>query len=67
MPDDDQDGAPDRDDGTLPASSFRDALIAFAEEGIGSAGDHRSFTKDSGQVAVAMPGGMVALGCRPNY
>ncbi|MDN5776108.1 MAG: hypothetical protein L0H96_04285 [Humibacillus sp.] len=38
VPDDDQDGPADRDEGFLLAAPARDASIAFAEEGVGLAG-----------------------------
>ena len=36
VPDDDQDGAADRDDGFLLAAAAGDASVAFAEEGVGA-------------------------------
>jgi hypothetical protein len=39
-PDDDEDRAPDRDDGAFVTSPFGDAPIPGTEEGIGSAGHH---------------------------
>lgn len=61
VPDDDQDGAADRDDGLLLAASPRDASVAFSEEGVGLADRHGRFAQDAGQVAVAVPGCAVAL------
>ena len=37
MPDDDQDGAGDRDEGFEFAAAFDDAPVALAEEGVGLA------------------------------
>jgi hypothetical protein len=62
MPDDDQDGAPDRNGGAFFASGSGDAPIACSEEGVGFGGGDGYLTEDSGQLAVAMPGGCVAFG-----
>src|SRR5271166_3221128 len=62
MPDDDQDGAADRDHRAFLASPLGDAPIPFAQEGVGSAGHHGGLAEGAGQVAVAMPGGSVAFG-----
>src|SRR3954451_9896272 len=56
MPDDDQDGAADGDDGLLRAAAASDAPVAFAEEGVGLAGGDCRLADDLGQVAVAVPG-----------
>ena len=61
VPDDDQDGAADRDDGLLLAAASGDAPVAFAEEGVGAAGGDGGLAEDPGQVAVAVAGGAVAL------
>src|SRR5680860_1625257 len=74
MPDDDQDGAADRDACFLLAASTGDASVAFAEEGVGPARGHGRLTEYPGQVSVAVPGRTVALlaagglldsGCEP--
>ena len=62
VPDDDEDGAPDGDDRAFLAASSGDAPVAFAEEGVGSCGAYGRLAEDAGQVAVAVPGGAVALG-----
>ena len=62
MPDDDQDGAPDRDHRAFLASPLGDAPIPFAQEGVGSAGHHGGLAEGAGQIAIAMPGGSVAFG-----
>src|SRR5688572_5985573 len=41
VPDDDQNGAADRDDRLLPASASRDPAVTLAEEGVGYSGDDR--------------------------
>ena len=61
VPDDDQDGAADRDDGLLLAAAAGDASVAFAEEGVGPAGGDGGLAEDRGQVAVAVAGGAAAL------
>jgi len=38
-----------------------DAAVALAEEGVGAPGTDRGLTHHPGQVAVAVPGGAVAL------
>src|SRR5829696_5842163 len=40
VPDDDQDGAADRDDGLVGAAAFGQAPVAFSQEGVGPAGGH---------------------------
>src|SRR5687768_5487525 len=61
MPDDDQDGAADRDDSFLRAASAGDPPVAFTEEGVGSGRADGGLAQDAGQVAVAMPGRPTAL------
>ena len=61
VPDDDQDGSADGDDRSFLSPPSGDASVAFAEEGVGSAGDGGGLAEDPGQVAVAVPGGAVAL------
>src|SRR5205085_1869390 len=61
MPDDDQHGSTDGHDGCVLTAASGDAPVAFAEEGIGPAGDDGGLTEDFGQVPVAVPGGAVAL------
>src|SRR3954451_17714392 len=53
-PDDDQDGAADRDDGPLLAAAAGDPPISLAEEGVGAGGADRGLTEHPGQVAVAL-------------
>jgi hypothetical protein len=59
--DDDQDGAADRNDGSLLAAAPCDAPVALPEEGAGLPGGHRGFPERAGQVAVAVPGGALAF------
>jgi hypothetical protein len=61
VPDDDEDGAADCDDGLLLAPSAGEASVTGAEEGVGAAGADGGFAEDAGQVAVAVSGGAVAL------
>ena len=56
MPDDDQDGPADGDDGLLGAAAAGDPPVAFAEEGVGAAGADGGLAEDAGQVAVAVAG-----------
>src|ERR1700758_1585525 len=62
MPDDNEDGAADRDHRAFLAAPLGDAPISFAQEGVGSAGDDRGLAEGAGQVAVDVPGGSVAFG-----
>jgi hypothetical protein len=62
VPDDDQDGAADRDDGLLAAPPAGDAPVALAQEGVGPAGDHGRLAQHPGQLRVAVPGGVLAFG-----
>jgi hypothetical protein len=57
VPDDDEDGTSDRDDGAFGSSAPGDAAIAFAEEGVGASDGNSGFTEDSGDVAVSVAGG----------
>src|SRR5262249_9446436 len=50
VPDDDEDGAADGDDGFLLAAAAGDAPVAFAEEGVGLAGGHGDLAENPGQV-----------------
>src|SRR5215218_3364404 len=61
VPDDDQDGAADRDDGLLGAAAAGDAPVALAEEGVGLAGGRGGLAQHPGQVGVAVPGGGLAF------
>ena len=61
VPDDDQDGAADRDDGPLGATPPRDAPVAFPEEGVGPPGRDGGFAEDAGEVRVAVAGGAGAF------
>jgi len=61
VPDDDQDGTPDRDDGFLLATAAGDAPAAFAQERVGSARPDGCLAQDPGQLAVAVTGGSGAL------
>ena len=61
VPDDDQDGASDGDDGSLLSTSSGNPPVALAEEGVGATGRDGSLAQDSAQVAVAVAGGAVAL------
>ncbi len=56
VPDDDQDGASDGDDGAFVAASSGDASVALPEEGVGAAGGDGGLAQDLGQVAVAVAG-----------
>src|SRR5258705_3094471 len=60
VPDDDQQGSADRDDGFLAATSAGDAPVPFPEEGVGLAGGGRGVAQDPGQVGVAVAGGVLA-------
>ena len=62
VPDDDQDGAGDRDEGLELAAAPGQAPVAFAEEGVGLAGRCRGLAEDSLDVGVAFAG---APGCGP--
>jgi hypothetical protein len=61
LPDDDQDGAADRDDGPLGATAAGDAPVALPEEGVGLAGSDGGLAEDPGQLRVAVPGGAGAF------
>jgi hypothetical protein len=60
-PDDDEDGAADRDDRPLLAAAAGDPPIPLAEEGVGAGGADCGLTDHPCQVAVALPGAGVAL------
>src|SRR5215207_1265487 len=61
VPDDDQDGAADRDDGAVLAAASGDASVALAQEGVGPPSGHGGLPEDPGQVAVAVAGGVLAF------
>ena len=54
VPDDDQDGAGDRDQGLEFAAAFDDAPVAFAEEGVGFGGCGGGVAEHAFQVGVAL-------------
>src|SRR3954453_9831508 len=60
VPDDDQYGSSDGDDGAFFAPAPGEAPVAFAEEGAGLADGYRRFAQGPGQVAVAVSGGSPA-------
>ena len=60
VPDDDQDGAAESDDGSFFAATSGDAPVAFAEESVGLAGGYGGLAECAGQVAVTVSG---AAGC----
>ena len=62
VPDDDQDGAGDRDEGLEFAAAFDDAPVAFAEEGVGLGGRGGGLAERAFQVGVALAG--LAAACR---
>ena len=61
VPDDDEDGAADGDDGFLFASAAGQASVALTEEGVGAAGRDGGLAEGAGEVAVAVPGGAGAF------
>lgn len=56
VPDDDQDGPADGDDGFLLSSASGDAAVAFAEESVGSGRADSGLAQNPGQVAIAVSG-----------
>src|SRR5437867_3527832 len=56
VPDDDQDGTADRDDGASLAASTGDPPVAFTKEGVGLAGGDGGLAEHPSQVGVAVPG-----------
>ena len=65
VPDDDQDGAGDRNQGLELAAAFDDAAVALAEEGVGLGGRGGDLSKRAPQVRVAFAGRPgAALGAR---
>src|SRR5215211_5204996 len=62
MPDDDQDGPADRHDDPLGTAAAGDPPVALAQEGVGPAGGRGGLAEHAGQVGVAVPGGVLALG-----
>ena len=64
VPDDDQDGARDRDQGFELAAAFDDAAVAFAEEGVGLGGRRGGLAERALEVGVALAG-LAGAGDRP--
>ena len=64
VPDDDQDGAGDRDEGFELASAFDQAPVALTEEGVRSGGRRGGFTEDTLEVGVALTGEIGRASCR---
>src|SRR5512133_1052540 len=62
LPDDDQDGAGDGDEGLELAAAFDDAPVAFAEEGVGAGGRGGGLAQDTFQVGVSLTGAPAAAG-----
>ena len=56
VPDDDQDGAGDGDEGLELAAAVDEAPVAFAEEGVGLGGGGGGLTEDALEVGVALAG-----------
>ena len=56
VPDDDQDGAGDRDEGLELAAAFDQPPVALAEEGVGLGRGGGGFAEDALEVAVALAG-----------
>src|SRR5262245_27139416 len=61
MPDDDQDGAADCDDGLLLATMSGDPAVALTEEGVGASGSDSGLAEHAREVAVAVTGAAPAL------
>ena len=61
MPDDDQDGAGDGDEGFELAPAADDPPVAFAEGGVGTGGCHGGFAEDAPEVRGALPGPAAAV------
>lgn len=61
VPDDDEDGPANGDEGLLPASPSGQAPVALTEDRGGAAGGNGGFAQGAGEVAVAVPGGAAAL------
>ena len=61
VPDDDQDGAGDGDQGLALAAAFDDAPVALAEEGVGLGGCGGDLAEDPFEVGVALAGGAGAV------
>src|SRR5512133_4386888 len=62
LPDDDQDGPGDGDEGLELAAAFDDAPVAFAEEGVGAGGRGGGLAQDTFQVGVSLTGAPAAAG-----
>ena len=60
VPDDDQDGAGDRNQGLELAAAFDDAAVALAEEGVGLGGCGGGLAERALQVGVALAGAAAA-------
>ncbi|HTY32059.1 MAG TPA: hypothetical protein VMD50_11725, partial [Mycobacterium sp.] len=56
MPDDDEDGAGDRDQGLEFAAAFDDAAVAFTQEGVGFGGRGGGVTECAFEVGVTLAG-----------
>ncbi|MFC9767103.1 hypothetical protein [Rhodococcus jostii] len=56
VPDDDEDGTGDRDQGFELATVFDEASVAFAEEGVGFGGDGGGLAECALEVRVALTG-----------
>src|SRR3954465_11392710 len=61
VPDDDQHGAADRDDGLLLPAASRDPTVTLAEEGGAASGHDGGLAEHPGEIPVAVPGRPVAL------
>src|SRR5215207_8113044 len=62
VPDDDQDGAGDGDQGLELAAALDQAPVALAEEGVGLGGRGGGLAQNTPQVGVALAGGAGAAG-----
>ena len=60
VPDDDQDGAADGENGFVRAAAAGDRPVVLAREAAGVGGSDGGFAQDAGQVGVAVPGGALA-------
>src|SRR5215813_13687327 len=61
VPDDDQQGPADGHDGFLAAPAAGDPPVPLAQEGVGAGGGGGGVAENPGQVAVAVPGGVLAF------
>jgi hypothetical protein len=55
VPDNDQDGAPDGDDGAFRTPPPGDAPVTLTEKSLGPASADRGLAQDSGQVTITVP------------